>query len=271
MSQETPKNNTVLIVVAIIGVIGTIVATAIGAIANYNIERFRQEAELTRIALVSIATQGGATQASMAGTISAPTSTPYPTNELQPTYTPYPTYTPVPPPIFTSTPSYAFFDNFDSGPSPEWEVTNGSIIVVNGQLTTDNLATLFVGDTNWTDYKIEFDMIPYQAWMNDESLSVFVRVKDMKKIVGFVVNTFDSEWDIVQNGNWNEVPTSYNSDAQLGWSGKVMLVVKGGNFEAYLNGYQVSSFYNADFPNGKVGIRIGHKATIDNFKITLIP
>jgi hypothetical protein len=56
------KNNTVLIV-AIIGVIGTIVATTIGVIGNYvgnyNIEKLRQESELTRIALVAIATQGG--------------------------------------------------------------------------------------------------------------------------------------------------------------------------------------------------------------------
>lgn len=77
MTQEPQKNNNiVLIVIAIIGVIGTIVATTIGVIGNYNIEKLRQDTELTRIALVSIATQGGATQASLASTISAPTETP---------------------------------------------------------------------------------------------------------------------------------------------------------------------------------------------------
>lgn len=105
MAQEPQKNNAALIIIAIIGVMGTIVATTIGVIGNFNIEKMRQEAELTRIALVSIATQGGATQVSMASTISAPTSTPYPTNELPPTYTPFPTYTFFPQPTIPPLPS----------------------------------------------------------------------------------------------------------------------------------------------------------------------
>ena len=76
MTQEPQKSNVVLIVIAIIGVVGTIVATTIGVIGNYNIEKLRQDTELTRIALVSIATQGGATQASLVSTISAPTDMP---------------------------------------------------------------------------------------------------------------------------------------------------------------------------------------------------
>ncbi len=96
MHQDTQKNSTTLIVVALIGVVGTIVAAIIVANSNYKIEKLRQESELTRIALVSIATQGGTTQVSMASTISATTNTPFPINELQPTDTPYPTYTAAP-------------------------------------------------------------------------------------------------------------------------------------------------------------------------------
>jgi hypothetical protein len=105
MNPEPPKSNIVLIVIAVIGVVGTIVASAIGAIANYNIEKLRQESELTKIALVSIATQGSATQASLANTISAPTGTLYPTNAPLPTYTSYPTYTPPLLPTIPSLPS----------------------------------------------------------------------------------------------------------------------------------------------------------------------
>jgi hypothetical protein len=76
MSQESQKSHVVLILVAIIGIIGTITASAIVAFSNREIEKERQSFELTKISLVSIATQGGATQISMAGTISAPTSVP---------------------------------------------------------------------------------------------------------------------------------------------------------------------------------------------------
>jgi len=62
MTAEPHKSNTALIFVAIIGIIGTIVASGIGAIGNYNTEKLRQEAELTQISLISIATQGGAAQ-----------------------------------------------------------------------------------------------------------------------------------------------------------------------------------------------------------------
>ena len=62
MTQEPQKSHIVLIVIAIIGAIGTICATSIGAYATYNVEKLRQESELTRIALVSIvATQRVAT------------------------------------------------------------------------------------------------------------------------------------------------------------------------------------------------------------------
>ena len=62
MTQEPQhKSNTVLIV-AIIGLIGTVIAAIITVMGNYNVEKLRQETELTRIALVSVATQEEATQ-----------------------------------------------------------------------------------------------------------------------------------------------------------------------------------------------------------------
>ena len=88
MSQEPHKNNVVLIVIAIIGVIGTIIAAVITVSGNYNVEKLRQETELTRIALVSIPTQDVATQAIIQNTENSPTEPP------APTYTPNPTQTP---------------------------------------------------------------------------------------------------------------------------------------------------------------------------------
>ncbi len=75
MTQESQKNNTVMIAVAIIGVIGTIIATTIGVIGNYNIEKLRQDTELTRIASMSTTAQVEITQVSLTSTISSPTDT----------------------------------------------------------------------------------------------------------------------------------------------------------------------------------------------------
>jgi type II secretory pathway pseudopilin PulG len=97
MNQEPHKSNIVLIAIAIIGVIGTVTGAIITVNGNYKVEKLRQETELTRIALVSIATQGGATQAVLESTINAPTKPP------ASTYTPLPTYTPFPSPTATAT------------------------------------------------------------------------------------------------------------------------------------------------------------------------
>lgn len=88
MTQEPQKNNIVLILVAVIGVIGTLAGAIITVNGNYKVEKLRQETELTRSALVSIATQGEATQMVLQNIVNAPTEIP------APTYTPYPTLTP---------------------------------------------------------------------------------------------------------------------------------------------------------------------------------
>jgi len=71
MAQEPHKNNSVLIIVAVITVIGSVIAALISVKGNYDVEKMRQEAELTRIALVSPLTQPDSH-----GAVNAPTSAP---------------------------------------------------------------------------------------------------------------------------------------------------------------------------------------------------
>jgi hypothetical protein len=80
MPQEAPQKNNAALVVAIIGVVGTIVAALITTMGNYNVEKLRQETELTRIAQTSIATQVVATQIAVPQdtTISTPDTSPSP-------------------------------------------------------------------------------------------------------------------------------------------------------------------------------------------------
>jgi hypothetical protein len=83
MTQEPHKNNIVLILIAIIGVVGTVIAATITVIGNYNVEKMRQETELTRIALLSFATPVGATQAVLQNTLIASTELPAPTYTVE--------------------------------------------------------------------------------------------------------------------------------------------------------------------------------------------
>ena len=53
MAEGPQRNNTALVIIAIISLVGTVIATTITVLGNYNLERIRQEAELTRVALES--------------------------------------------------------------------------------------------------------------------------------------------------------------------------------------------------------------------------
>ncbi len=201
MTQEPQKSNAVLIVIAIIGVVGTIVASAIGVIGNYNIEKIRQEAELTKIALVSIATQGGATQASMASTISASTNTPLPTNTLRPTDTPQPIV------IFTDT-----------------------SVPQNISIDTDPNSTLPVGET-WTTNGLNVQLPSVDFRFSDEMDINFIFINNTGKTLFFNFN--ESTQVILKDdkGNiytWNNI---YEQDVVLE-NGDTYSeqVYKGGNF-----------------------------------------
>jgi hypothetical protein len=73
MKKGEQKNNSVLIIVAVIGVVGTIVASTIGVIGNLNVEKIRQETELTRIALAAMNTQSTTTLETPISMTAAPT------------------------------------------------------------------------------------------------------------------------------------------------------------------------------------------------------
>jgi hypothetical protein len=50
MAQEPQRNNSILLIIAVIGVVGTVIAATITVMGNYSVEKMRQEAELTRAA-----------------------------------------------------------------------------------------------------------------------------------------------------------------------------------------------------------------------------
>lgn len=145
MSQESPKSN-VLIVVAVLGAISTIVASAIGAISNYNTEKLRQDSEMTKIAVIAVATQGGLTQQAMVKTVNAPaieppefTSSP---TDLDAMETP-PARTPMLTPSSELASNIIFVEKFDDN-------NNGWSLDESTRLSQGELAvTVNKGDWTW--------------------------------------------------------------------------------------------------------------------------
>ena len=80
MTQGPQKNNSALIIGAIITVIGSVIVALIYVNGNYGVEKMRQEAELTQIALVS-----QLTQVALQNTVNVPTESLAPTSAPLPT------------------------------------------------------------------------------------------------------------------------------------------------------------------------------------------
>jgi hypothetical protein len=276
MPQEPQKNSTVLILVAIIGVIGTIVATSIGVIGNYNIEKFRQEAELTRIALVSIVAQGESTQAAMASTIAAPTNT------FIPTTTPIPVNTNTPSPTSTSTliptptpDPRIFWDDFEVRIKPEWNMTGDNFISANGKLTVVGYCQGTIGDSSWTNYRVTIGKSNYDV---EPKVTVLFRVQDRDNYMKLFCERRGSGYgeyycDIfkVINGEGLLIP---GTPFIAGW-GEHIIQIEAENdiFRIIVDNQDKFRFTDSTYSNGGVSLQINAANTfeVDSFEVRTIP
>jgi hypothetical protein len=271
MTQEPQKNNTVLILIAIIGVLGTIVATTIGVIGNYNIEKFRQESELTRVALVSIVTQGGKTQVSMAGTISAPTITPYPTASPFPKDTstprPTPTYTSIP----TQTPDFRlFWDDFQNGVKPEWNM-QGEYSAVNGKLRPGKSMQGYLGDQSWIDYAIVLTKVENSCGDWGVMLRMYDRDNYMLVKLGWgcVGNPQRFDFYKIVNGKEQKIAGAGGGKWYADGGSVLRIEVEGDVYRFYQDNERIVYFTDNTFSSGGVSVVnfSSESLVIDDFEI----
>lgn len=276
MPQEAQKSNTVLIIIAILGVFGTIIGATINVIGNYNVEKLRQETELTRIALISIVTQGGATQVSMASTLSAPTNTPqiYPDSNTiiaEPSQTDFlPTDSlipsPIPRPTFTLTPMSIpdFYDSFDTGIRSEWEISSGRWGVINGQLTQlEPGGKIMIGDETWENYSVQVDVIHIDTTCDIIVASTTSSIRLRVQNDSYTVPIF-----------WVDIPSGTIGDFALPYTVRVDL--QGDLITTYINDNMYLQMNIPPYNRGKVGLscenykeRNGSK--FDNFNVSPLP
>lgn len=296
MSQEQQKGNIVLIIVAVIGVVGTIVGSIINVIGNQNLEKMRQEAELTRIAIVSIATQGGATQISMAGTISAPTSTALApvivTATLPPTIQPTNT---------SSLPSFS--DNFENGIKSDWKILYGTLGMANGKFTVTSpfeerrdYHMAILDNYTWSNFRVEVileEFDPYPVCFpcdgaaasaiiirhNTDSPSIGLLLISARNQIAFATVDNSNNWSIIEAtkvGEWNRKTIDFGSHPN-----KIVVEAIGNTYFAYIDGQQLTSVTIPGSINGQAGLWFSNSsgensvrayaARYESFKIEGLP
>lgn len=204
-----------------------------------------------------------------------PTSTPKPTaaqtDTQTPTTTPTETATPIPPLAST---------DFDAGLPSDWSVYLGDPLIVNGMLSANAPAWLEMGDSNWTDIKVEYDVnlssyadcreeALHRLWKN-YTMFVGLRYQDNDNMIALKTGQCGFLWFRVKNGVWEAMPGK-GIGAWYGSFKKITIIVKGNTYTAYVDGIKSTSFVDDSFQTGKVGLRLGKESYIDNFAVNSSP
>jgi hypothetical protein len=224
-----------------------------------------------------------------------PTATPGPSPTatlVPPTATPSPS--PTASPTATSTPSLPlpFFDDFDAGPKPDWVVLSSTWGMAGGEYTLTDISgspvigISVVGDAGWRDYAVEADIrglyyphsYPERGDPWSSKAAILVRVQDDGRAVGLMIDERFLDWEILVGDSWSVVPgTRVDSYGEEGTH--IKIEVRGNVFAAYVDGKMITSFSDARFPSGKVGLWLHSSGQlgagdwravpkIDNFKVT---
>lgn len=205
MTQEPQKSNSALIVIALIGLIGTIIAAVITVIGSYNVEKLRQEAELTKIALASIPTQSNTPQIVIQNTES-PTDV-----ALTITETPIPTQTPKIEPTPSTEPSpIPTIDTRPTDTPPDTVLQIGETWVTAG--LSVQLRSLTFSFGNEADLQFTFANNTGHTLFFHLSRDSHITVKDNNGKVYTWATPYEDDF-ILENGQYLDVP-----------------VYKGGNF-----------------------------------------
>jgi hypothetical protein len=269
MSKESSKGNSALIIIAIIGGLSTICAASIGAMTTYNVEKLRQESELTRIALVSTATQAGVTQAAMADILSMPTNTPQPplpTYTLEPSPTAYPTYTPFPTniPLPTQDISLPFSDNFDVGLSPSWRILTGTPLITDGKVkSVSGRFIIEIGNEGFKNFTITFDVEGLRFHWQDVDINDNMFLMIGKNTRFYLSNV--TRMQVFENNQWINLDGA-GVDYNLRHTFKI--VVLDNNYEIHMDGQLLHQYQYGSSNSGPIQISMMDNVRLDNFSLS---
>ncbi len=243
MAQEPQHKSNTVLMVAIIGVIGTVIAATITVMGNYNVEKLRQETELTRIAILeqqlSVNGEIATLQANAQNPASAATfivariaelestasalATPQPTTvsvpTMQPTIAPTPTTATVSVPEksleYLNIPQVVYTDNFDDPLKGGWGFDigeiKGGVLQITGQ--------------NWRGLsRINRDFTENQGVIVD-----FIYTPNSD----FAIALAHGKWGTDTHKQINIYPTSKNGAIVQGWEGEQYIAK--GNLSGHLN------------------------------------
>lgn len=154
---------------------------------------------------------------------------------------------------------FNFFDDFDEGQRPEWEVRTGQPFFGNGRLgAATHELIVAIGDESLTDYSIEFDY--WNLATNYIDLLIAPEVHYLR-------DTRWSKWFERVNNEWIETLFDLSDAPQNGHLG---ISRKGSTISIFLNSELSYEYtYSGELSAGPLVIGFEDEVQIDNFSLTV--
>ena len=145
---------------------------------------------------------------------------------------------------------------------------------VDGTLSSVGVLEGYVGDTNWTNYSVEFDLLDLGGSFSDTGLRVQLRRQDNSN---YMVWKFNNNWrctftwsKIVEG---KETPIA-NTKKDSPCKGRFKFEVSGNTYRMLVDGKQLLTFTDNTFGVGGAGLvsdRGDMKLILDNFRVIAVP
>jgi len=169
--------------------------------------------------------------------------------------------------------SLPFEDNFDNGARKEWEVLTGEWTTVEGKYTNlENKGWIKIGDTSWTNYSVEVDVIrQYPGSARTGDFKIGVRDDQRKSnFPTFISNAINRcVWQLT-SPNGGDNPLTNAELCPMEKKIHIKIEVNNNSYISFINGQTFQTFTKTEYPSGAVIIGIdcgGGCLAIDNFLV----
>jgi hypothetical protein len=169
-----------------------------------------------------------------------------------------------------------FSDDFDADIASDWIIQGDNYGMVNQQLNSLGHFMANVGNINWDNYAVEFDLVDLS---NRSNLRILVRRQSDDDYMSLQLyrrgNTCEAAWIIMTNGTEQELVNSRSDiSKENGCSGHYRIEITDNMYKALKDSARFLIFTNNNLPHGNVGLLGLDRDTnfiVDNFKILNMP
>lgn len=178
----------------------------------------------------------------------------------------------------TPNPSILFEDDFTAAIKPEWNMKGANFTVVDGTLSSQGSLEGYLGDVNWVNYIVEFDLLEIGASSQDNGFKLQINKQDNSNYMTWHLMYFPGYggcrflWTRTVRGEETVIVNTERRDIKC--RGHFKIESNRNTYNTIHDGAKLLSFTDNTFANGGISL-ISNSSDmilrIDNFQVSKFP